>query len=68
MIVVQFAAEIKKTIRAEMNDLADFVAGGGCTSIEHYRDICGKIHGLATAERMILDAAERLERGNDDGN
>jgi hypothetical protein len=45
-----------------MNELADHLAGGGATSFENYKDICGEIRGLAIAERMFLDAAEKLEK------
>jgi hypothetical protein len=67
MIVVQFAEELRKQLRARMNEHADFLAGGGASSFEHYKDMSGEIRGLAIAERMLLDAAERLER-MDDGN
>jgi hypothetical protein len=68
MIVVQFAAEVRKEIRARMNELADALSTGAATSYEHYQGLVGEIRGLAIAERALLDAAERLERGNDDGN
>jgi len=62
MIVVQFAEEVRKELRALMNDLADYLARGDAISFEEYKSVSGKINGLATAERMLLDAAERLER------
>jgi len=65
MIVTQFAAEINKELRARMNKLADHLAGGYCETIEQYRAVCGEIKGLAVAEGMLLDAAERMERVND---
>lgn len=52
---------IRKKIREQMNDLADFLAGGGCNTIEDYRHVCGKIEGLALAEREILDIEQRLQ-------
>jgi hypothetical protein len=66
MIVVQFAEELRKQLRAQMNDLADYLAGGGAESFEKYKSITGEIRGLAYAERMLLDAAERLERSASD--
>lgn len=62
MIVVQFAEEIRKDIRVQMNELADYLAGGGAESLEQYKALTGEIRGLAFAERILLDAAERLER------
>jgi hypothetical protein len=52
---------IRKRIREEMNSLADHMAGGGCANIEEYRHCCGKIEGLAVAEREILDIEKRLQ-------
>jgi len=65
MIVVQFAAEIRKELRAQMNERADALATGAARSFDHYQNMVGEITGLAIAERLLLDAAERLEKGND---
>lgn len=45
----------QERIRAEMNDLADTISTGGCDTIESYKQAVGQIHGLAQAERIILD-------------
>ena len=52
---------VRKQIRQVMNDLADHIAGGGCANIEEYRFCCGKIEGLAVAEREILDIEQRMQ-------
>jgi hypothetical protein len=65
MIAVAFAAEIRKEIRALMNERADSLATGVARSYDHYQNMVGEITGLAIAERLLLDAAERLERGID---
>jgi hypothetical protein len=52
---------VRKQIRQAMNDLADHIAGGGCANIEEYRFCCGKIEGLAIAEREMLDIEKRLQ-------
>lgn len=52
---------VRKQIRQAMNDLADHIAGGGCANIEEYRFCCGKIEGLAVAEREILDIEHRMQ-------
>lgn len=52
---------VRKQIRQAMNDMADHIAGGGCANIEEYRYCCGKIEGLAIAEREILDIEKRLQ-------
>ncbi len=62
MIVAQFAAELRKEYRERMNEVTDALARGECTSFDVYKDLSGEIRGLALAERMLIDAAERLER------
>ncbi len=52
---------VRKKIRDEMNSLCDHIAGGGCSSFEDYKHACGKIEGLAIAEREILDIEKRLQ-------
>ena len=52
---------VRKQIRQVMNDLADHISGGGCANIEEYRFCCGKIEGLAVAEREILDIEQRMQ-------
>ena len=51
---------IRKRIREDLNDLADYLAGGGAADYAAYRHIVGKIEGLAVAERYVLDLQERL--------
>lgn len=62
-MISQFSEQVKKGIRGQMNDLADFLAGGGATSYDHYTNIAGEIRGLAKAERMLLDLTEAYEKG-----
>jgi hypothetical protein len=64
---------IKIIIRREMNEVADHLAVGGCLStgedgtltvdkiaVEYARNV-GRIEGLATLEREILDIEARQE-------
>lgn len=46
---------LRKSLRQQMNDLADHVAGGGCSDWADYTRCCGVIQGLARAERELLD-------------
>lgn len=62
MIVTQFAAEVRKEYRERMNDVADALARGECQSFDHYKALTGEIAGLAYAERLLIDAAERVEK------
>ena len=44
-----------------MNDLADHIAGGACTTFEEYKKLCGIIEGLAIAKRELLDLTKEQE-------
>jgi len=46
---------IKKKIRERLNELADVLANGAAQDFGEYKYIVGQIHGLALAERDILD-------------
>ncbi len=49
---------LRGKLRERMNDLADVLAQGGARSYEHYKELCGEIHGLALAERDLLDLVQ----------
>ncbi len=51
--------KFKSRIRDLMNDRADNIATGSCTSFDEYKHQSGVIEGLALAERELLDWIER---------
>ena len=44
---------------------ADDLAGGMCRTFDEYQKLCGVIQGLATAERHLLDLAEKVEKSDE---
>jgi hypothetical protein len=50
---------LQKKIRERMNDIADAISTGSCKNYDQYQRLCGIIEGLASAERDLLDIAER---------
>jgi len=57
---------LRQKLRAKMNDLADYVAADGkCENFDDYRYMVGQIHGLAQAERDLLDIDDMLHRTDD---
>jgi hypothetical protein len=61
-VFMGFNEELRKRIRVDMNDLADFIAAGGCKDFPEYKLMTGKVEGLAMAERHLLDLIEVAEK------
>ena len=51
---------LQEKLREIMNDVADSISTGSCENIEDYRHQTGIIHGLALAERELLDLDDKL--------
>jgi hypothetical protein len=64
-MIEDFARVLREKIRTDMNNYADDMASGACRSFDDYQKLCGIIQGLATAERYILDLAEKVEKSYD---
>lgn len=64
-MIQEFARVLREKLRTDMNNYADDLAGGVCRNFEDYQKLCGVIQGLATAERYILDLAEKVENSNE---
>ena len=52
---------VRAKLRERMNALADDVATGAARDFAEYRNLCGVIHGLALAEREVLDLLDIAE-------
>lgn len=57
-MIQTFSEMLRKQIRAEMNEVADHLAGGGARTMEDYRRLTGKIEGLAFAETQLIALTE----------
>ena len=64
-MISEFARVLREQIRTDMNNYADDVAGGICRNFDEYQKLCGVIQGLATAERYLIDLAEKVEKANE---
>ena len=60
-MIQDFARVLREKLRADMNNYADDMAGGGCRTFDEYQNLCGVISGLAIAERYILDLLKESE-------
>jgi hypothetical protein len=64
-MIAEFARVLREQIRTDMNNYADDLAGGMCRNFDEYQKLCGVIQGLATAERYLIDLAEKVEKANE---
>lgn len=64
-MIHEFARVLREQIRTDMNNYADDLAGGMCRNFDEYQKLCGVIQGLATAERYLIDLAEKVEKANE---
>jgi hypothetical protein len=63
---MDFITALRNKLRTDMNNYADDMANGQCTSFEQYKELTGVIRGLALAERHLLDLAENMKEDNDE--
>lgn len=60
-MISNFSDALQGLIRKEMNNYADDVATGVCADFAAYKELCGVIRGLALAERLLIDLADKVE-------
>ena len=60
--------KIKKSMQSQMDALVQTLANGGVDSIEDYKYIIGKIHGIDTVNQELSNLLEIKEPNNDDDN
>ena len=65
MIDNKILAHLAKEIGKERQQQADFLLSGRVDSHAEYRHVCGVIRGLNTAETLINDLVQRLEKDDD---
>lgn len=61
----EFAAELKRLLREDMNRLADHIALGGCQDYANYMREVGKIEALAMLERHLEDLKDKVQIDED---
>ena len=49
-----------------IESLKEVVSGGGAKSYDHYKELCGNIRGLQTAQYELADLVRKLKEYEDD--
>jgi hypothetical protein len=52
--------------RDQIDSLKEVVSGGGAKSYDHYKELCGTIRGLQTAQYELADLVRKTKEYEDD--
>ena len=53
-------------LEEQVQQLVDVVSGGGAKSYDHYKELCGTIRGLQTAQYELADLVRKTKDYDDD--
>ena len=53
-------------LEEHVKQLVDVVSGGGAKSHDHYKELCGTIRGLQTAQYELADLVRKTKDYDDD--
>ena len=53
-------------LQEQVQQVVDVVSAGGAKSHEHYKELCGTIRGLQTAQMEIADLVRKTKEYEDD--
>jgi len=57
---------LDKKLEEQVKQLVDVVSGGGAKSHDHYKELCGTIRGLQTAQYELADLVRKTKEYEDD--
>ena len=57
---------LNKKLDEQVKQLVDVVSGGGAKTYDHYKELCGVIRGLQTAQVEIADLVRKTKDYEDD--
>ena len=57
---------LDKKLEEQVKQLVDVVSGGGAKTYDHYKELCGTIRGLQTAQYELADLVRKTKDYDDD--
>ena len=57
---------LNKKLDEQVKQLVDVVSGGGAKTYDHYKELCGTIRGLQTAQYELADLVRKTKEYEDD--
>lgn len=62
----QILEHLNSKIEARRLELVDFLGRGNAATYDAYKELCGQIRGLQSAQNEIADLVRRVKEINDD--
>ncbi len=62
----QYLDYINKKLIEREKAMMEFVSEGGCKTFEDYKELCGFIRGLKTAQFEIEDLVQKIKANDDE--
>lgn len=63
---LQLLDHLNSKLEERRVELIEFVGRGNAQSFDAYKEVCGQIRGLQTAQLEIADLVRRLKENNDE--
>ena len=57
---------LNKKLDEQVKQLVDVVSGGGAKTYDHYKELCGTIRGLQTAQYELADLVRKTKEYEDE--
>jgi hypothetical protein len=57
---------LDKKLDEQVKQLVDVVSGGGAKTYDHYKELCGTIRGLQTAQYELADLVRKTKEYDDE--
>jgi hypothetical protein len=57
---------LDKKLEEQVKQLVDVVSGGGAKTYDHYKELCGTIRGLQTAQYELADLVRKTKEYEDE--
>jgi hypothetical protein len=57
---------LNKKLDEQVKQLVDVVSGGGAKTYDHYKELCGTIRGLQTAQYELADLVRKTKEHKDE--
>ena len=62
----QILEHLNSKIEERRKDIVEFLGDGGAKSYDHYKEVCGIIRGLLTAQSEIGDLVRKMKDYDND--